>query len=141
METQKEHKPKKEAKGAGKKFAVVLVRGFIKADEIIVDTLKMLRLRKNNVCVVIEATPCNLGMLKKAKDYITWGEIDDSTLKALIDKRAKKNPEDPKRTKPFFRLNPPRKGYGRRGVKEPFTRSGALGYRGEKINDLIMRML
>ena len=43
--------------------------------------------------------------------------------------------------KKFFRLSPPRKGFGRKGIKFAFTKGGALGYRGIKINDLIKRML
>ena len=41
----------------------------------------------------------------------------------------------------FFGLNPPIKGYERKGTKMPFSLGGALGYRKEKINDLIKRML
>jgi len=80
-------------------------------------------------------------MINKVKDYATWGDIDDATLKALIEKRSEKNPDDPKRTKPYFRLNPPKKGFGRKGIKVPFSKRGALGNRKEKINDLIKRML
>ena len=36
--------------------------------------------------------------------------------------------------KPVFRLHPPRKGY--EGIKRSFKEGGALGYRGEKINEL-----
>lgn len=43
--------------------------------------------------------------------------------------------------KPFFRLLPPVKGFERKGTKKPFSLGGALGYRKEKINDLIQRML
>jgi len=43
--------------------------------------------------------------------------------------------------KPFFRLHPPRGGYERGGIKKPFVLGGALGYRGEHINDLLMRMI
>jgi large subunit ribosomal protein L30 len=43
--------------------------------------------------------------------------------------------------KPVFRLNPPSKGYDRGGIKKPYTKGGALGYRGEKINELIERMI
>ncbi|HPP45642.1 MAG TPA: 50S ribosomal protein L30, partial [Methanomassiliicoccaceae archaeon] len=46
---------------------------------------------------------------------------------------------DLKDVKPVFRLHPPRQGY--EGVKRTFTTGGALGYRGEKINALIERML
>jgi len=43
--------------------------------------------------------------------------------------------------KPFFRLSPPNKGYESKGTKKPFSLGGVLGYRKEKINDLIQRML
>ncbi len=43
--------------------------------------------------------------------------------------------------KPVFRLKPPEKGFERGGIKKSFPVGGALGYRGEKINDLIERML
>lgn len=43
--------------------------------------------------------------------------------------------------KPFFKLTPPKGGYERKGVKQPFSLGGAIGYRKDKINDLIRRML
>ena len=43
--------------------------------------------------------------------------------------------------KPFFRLHPPKGGFEKAGIKKPFTVKGALGYRGDKINDLIKKML
>ncbi|MDD5253611.1 MAG: 50S ribosomal protein L30 [Candidatus Nanoarchaeia archaeon] len=43
--------------------------------------------------------------------------------------------------KTFFRLNPPQKGFERAGIKKTFVQGGVLGYRKEKINDLILRML
>jgi large subunit ribosomal protein L30 len=43
--------------------------------------------------------------------------------------------------KSVFRLNPPRKGFERKGIKKPFVSGGALGYRKEKINALIVRMI
>ena len=46
-----------------------------------------------------------------------------------------------KKYKPYFRLNPPRKGFGRKGIKVDFKIGGALGERKEKINDLIKRMM
>ncbi|MBD3313908.1 50S ribosomal protein L30 [Candidatus Woesearchaeota archaeon] len=134
----------KSAKGKGESeelIALILVRGMINVKQGIKDTLKMLRLHRKNCCVVIKKTPANMGMVQKVKDYITWGEIDEATLKEMIDRRGKKNPKDPKKTKPFFRLNPPKKGFGSKGIKKTFAEKGALGYRGDKINDLIKRML
>ncbi|MBN2014094.1 MAG: 50S ribosomal protein L30 [Candidatus Altiarchaeota archaeon] len=43
--------------------------------------------------------------------------------------------------KPVFRLNPPKKGYERKGIKHPYSIGGALGYRGGKINELLDSML
>ena len=43
--------------------------------------------------------------------------------------------------KPVFRLRPPKKGYERVGIKKPFSVGGALGYRKEKINELLEKMI
>ena len=123
------------------KLAVVLIRGLHDLTKEKLDTLKMLNLLRKNSCTVVSDTPNYKGMLNKIKDYVTFGEIDDDTLKMLTEKRAEKDVKDPKKTKPFFRLNSPRKGLGRKGIKWPYTKGGALGYRGKAINDLIKRMV
>ena len=81
------------------------------------------------------------GMIGKVKDYVTWGEITEDVYKQLVEKRGEKDPKDNKKMKPFFRLSPPRKGFGRKGIKKSFADGGALGYRGDKINDLVKRMI
>ena len=98
-------------------------------------------------------------------------QIDEKTLTALLEKRAvtveshkvteaflkeKKIPGFNELAKQLIagkvkikelgisnicRLHPPRKGHKRKGIKTPFTNGGALGSRGEKINELIMRMI
>tara|TARA_Y100000310_G_scaffold278642_1_gene297214 strand:+ start:27543 stop:27965 length:423 start_codon:yes stop_codon:yes gene_type:complete len=139
------------------KIAVILVRGTVNVTKTIKDTLTMLKLSRKNTCVVVENTPTTMGMIKKAKDYITWGEISEDTFKELVAKRGQEwqgRTQDSKKKysyktlevagkkyKPFFRLNPPSKGFGRKGIKMPFKLGGALGPRADKINDLIMRML
>jgi len=40
-----------------------------------------------------------------------------------------------------FRLRPPSKGFERKGIKKPYTEGGALGYRGDAINELLKRMI
>jgi len=40
----------------------------------------------------------------------------------------------------FFKLQPPSKGFERKGIKKPFSMGGSLGYRKDKINELIQRM-
>ena len=152
-------------------YIVVRVRGNINVRKTIKDTLTMLRLNRINHCVIIPESNEYKGMLKKAKDYITWGEVDPELLNKLLtvrgklmgdqpitDKYLKSNSKfkslthfsseiikgnakftDIKDIKPVLRLQPPRKGY--EGIKRPFSLGGALGYRGDKINDLIRRMI
>ncbi|MBN2458026.1 uL30 family ribosomal protein [Candidatus Woesearchaeota archaeon] len=126
--------------------AIVLVRGLINIRHDIKKTIDSLSLRRNNVCVVRKETAELKGMLAKAKDYITWGDIDSETYKLLLEKKGKKSSSaddkaNGKGVKQYFNMNPPRKGYGRKGIKNSFNKGGALGYRGNKINDLIRRML
>ncbi len=139
------------------KIAVIRIRGRIKIRHDIKNALEMLRIYRKNYCAVLDPSPDNMGMIKKVKDYVTWGEIDDETFKLLIEKRGmlyKGNEKDrrgkisykkflvfgDKRYKRFFRLHPPKGGFERKGVKIPFSVGGALGYRGDKINNLIKRM-
>lgn len=140
------------------RIAAIRVRGLNEIKTKIEDTLKLLRLYKKNYCCVLPSTPTYIGMLKKAKDYITWGEIDDETFNILVSKRGEEfNGRETdtkkkityneffvmndKKFKKYFRLNPPRKGFGRKGIKHSFKEGGALGYRGEKINELVRRMV
>ena len=139
-------------------LAIVRVRGSIHVREEVRDTLNLLRLYKKNFCVVVEDTPQNKGMITKVKDFVTYGEINEETYKSLIEKRGVEHKGrdtdskdkikykkaivvDGKKLKPFFRLNPPKGGFGRKGIKVSFKAHGALGYRGDKINDLIKRMI
>jgi large subunit ribosomal protein L30 len=140
-------------------LAVIRVRGSVKTDKRVVDTLNMLRLNRTNHCVLVSENQTSLGMLNKAKNWITWGQIDDKTLEKLIFKRgrlegnkrvdqkdakeiAKKITKNKSlkglKIKPIFRLSPPSKGH--KSVKLSYPR-GALGSREEKINELIKRMI
>ena len=139
------------------KVAVILVRAAFRIPQPVLDTLQMLRLVRRNYCVVINNTPTMKGMITKVKDYVAWGEIDEETLGMLVKKRGleflgRKNDSkniykyrtfefNGKSYKPYFRLNPPQQGFGRKGVKMGFAAGGALGYRGNKINNLNQRML
>ncbi len=139
-------------------FAVVRVRGRVGVRREIEETLRRLRLTRVNHAVVVPDTPVIRGMLQKAKDFITWGEISKDVLEELIEKKGElvdgKALDDPKKlaeeiwsgkTKPSvlkpFRLHPPSGGYERGGIKQPYNLGGALGYRGEAINDLLRRMM
>lgn len=150
-------------------YLVIRVRGTTGVIRKIADTLDMLNLTRINHAVLIEENPSMDGMLQKAKDYITWGEVDSETVTKLLEKRGKivggKNlteeyiKENTKYSsfeelanalinseikpkdidmKPVFRLHPPKKGY--EGIRLSINEGGSLGYRGEKIIDLVERM-
>lgn len=112
-------------------IAAVRVRGLTGVKHGLKQTMTFLNLHRKNYCVLVEKKPSIIGMLNKAKDYLTWGEVDQETIDII-----KKRDEGKK----FFRLNSPRKGFGRKGIKKSFGKGGALGYRGEKMNDLVRRM-
>ena len=123
-------------------LAAIRIRGVTQLNAGINDTMKMLRLYRKNYCVILPNNVATVGMLKKAKDYITWGEINEETQKSMVEKRGEKDPAaEGKSIKKYFRLNAPKKGYGRKGIKHTFSNGGALGYRGAAINELIKRML
>lgn len=118
------------------KIAVIRIRGPVGLREEIVSTFNILNLSVKNHCVILEDTPVIMGMIRKINTFITWGEINNETLKILQEKK-----KSVKKDRLVYALQPPRKGFGRKGIKIPFKKSGAYGDRKEKINDLIKRML
>ena len=154
-------------------IAVIRVRGRTHIRYGIDDTLKLLNLTRKNHCTLILGDDGLRGMVGKAKDYITWGEVDEKTVakllkergrvsggKKLTDAYVKENSgyadinafakalsngeaklRDVKGLKPVFRLNPPKKGFERKGIKKPYSVGGALGYRGDKIKAVLERMM
>jgi large subunit ribosomal protein L30 len=151
-------------------YAVIRLRGSVKVRKEILDTLKMLRLHRVNHCVLVPKTKQFEGMLKKVRGYITYGEINKETLVKLLRERGRlignkkideKNLKkitgyesfekfadallkekirlkDFSEIKPVFRLNPAR--HGLKSIKKYYPK-GDLGYRGEKINELLERMI
>lgn len=155
-----------------KNIAIIRIRGRTGVSKKVNDTLDMMRLYKQNGCVVVPSNPQYLGMIQRAKDFITWGEIDKETFTILFTKRARvagnkaltedylkthlkidfphfieqffsseKRLKDVPGLKPYFRLSPPAKGFERGGIKRPFSMGGSLGYRKDRINELIRRMI
>lgn len=140
-------------------YAVIRLKGLVKIREDFKDALKMLRLNRKMHCVVLEENDVVKGMLQKVKDRVTWGEIDDDTLKLLIEKRGRKAGNErltneeamnafnklkeskkfPDGIKPVFRLTPPSKGF-KHSIKQHYPK-GELGYRGKEINELLKRMI
>lgn len=70
-------------------FLVIRVRGTTGVIQNIADTLDMLRLNRISHAVIVDETPSYKGMLQKAKDYITWGEITPEVLTEIIAKRGR----------------------------------------------------
>jgi len=116
-------------------IAVIRIKGQVGLNKGIIETLDRLRLRRKYACVLIEPTKENMGMVKKLRDFVAFGEIDEDTKKELIKQRGKKDKDG--NLKPFFRLHPARGGIK---TKVHFPK-GVLGYNKDKINDLIRRML
>ena len=155
-----------------KRFAVIRVRGVNNVRRSISDTCKLLNVAKLHNLTFVDDRTSYKGMLQKAKDWVTWGEVTADSVetvlakwgrlpgnKPLTDAYVKENTKfatikafskafvdlkadlrDIPNLKPFFRLHPPRKGYERKGIKYHYSVGGALGYRGETINQLISKM-
>jgi len=121
------------------KIAIVRIRGIPNVRTTIRDAMEILGLKKKHTCVILEDSESLRGQIKKIDNYVTWGEISEDTLKLLLEKRKSTSKQNEYKT--VFFLAPPKKGFERGGIKKPFTVGGALGYRADKINDLITRMV
>ena len=151
-------------------YAVVQVRGVVNTRRDIKDTLKMLRLHHINHCVLVADTPENLGMIRKVKDYIAYGEVDAATIETLLRTRGRVI-GDTLLTDDYIRSNssfgsivdfaqalatgqsklrdiPGLKPVlrlhpprkGYKTTKRTFVQGGALGYYGQEINTLLYKM-
>lgn len=152
-------------------LAAIRVRGGVRVRRDIADTMRMLRLHRPNHCVILPGQDPALGMLRKAKDFITWGEVEKDVLIQLLSKRGRRVGGKPL-TEGYVKET---LGYGSiaelaeaisqgkvdpghlddvkpvfrltpprkgyEGVKRSFREGGALGDRGSAINELLLRML
>lgn len=152
-------------------LAVIRIRGRANIRRELQYALNLLNLTRVNHLVLLAGKEEEKGMLKKVEPYITWGEISKETLEKLLEKRARLagnkrlHAEFLKENKVkgfselaekvlgnskvlqeigikrVFRLTPPKKGFERKGIKKSFSIGGVSGYRGEKINEIILRMI
>ncbi|MDR3223062.1 MAG: 50S ribosomal protein L30 [Methanobrevibacter sp.] len=150
-------------------FFVVRVRGTTGVKKDITNTLNMLRLNRINHGVLIQNNPSYNGMLQKAKDYITWGEIETKILVDLISKRGKLS-GNVAVTKEYIKENTNYSSIeelanallnaeiraedvdmkpvfrlhpprkGYEGIRQSFNEGGSLGFRGDSINTLLKKM-
>jgi len=116
-------------------ICVIRIHGDVGLNQDVVETFKRLRLRRKYSCVIIKPTKENMGMVKKLRNFVAYGELDEGTYKELVKERGKKDKEG--KLKPFFRLHPPRKGINSK-LHYP---KGVLGDHDKKINELVRRML
>jgi large subunit ribosomal protein L30 len=150
---------------------VVRVRGSIGAQREARETLDMLHLDRTNHAVLVDNRPEFMGMLKRVRNYVTWGEASKETVALLLKERGRlaggKKLTDEYAQKvgykslseladavasckvehrklpdmqPVFKLHPPTKGFKGK-TKKSFGAGGEAGYRGERINALVKRMV
>ncbi len=151
-------------------LAVIRVRGLSGVFREIDETLQMLHLTRNCHATLIDDRPSYLGMLRKAKDYLVWGEVSREGVALLLRKRGKLV-GNKKLTEQYVQgigyesiddlaeaiyalkveysslsgVKPlfrlhPPKKGFKGKVKKSYAAGGVTGYRGEVINDLIKRM-
>lgn len=103
-------------------IAAVKVRGSIDARKNTKDTLQNLNLTEKNRCVVFEDSDSIRGMLKSAKDYITYGEISDETLEKLEERKGEELESGD-----TVNLTAPSGGF--KSTKKNYGQGGSLGNR------------
>jgi large subunit ribosomal protein L30 len=151
-------------------LAVIRVRGTSDVSREIEETLEMLGLNRNCHAALIDDRPSYLGMLRKARNYLTWGEISKEGIMLLLEKRArlignKKLTVEYAQETGYDSLSSlaeaiyemrvdfdslpdikrvfrlhPPKKGFKGKVKRSYVAGGVTGYRGEAINELIKRM-
>ena len=151
-------------------YAIIRIRGRTGIKKNIADTLDMLNLTRISHAVVIPETPSNKGMLQKAKEYITCGEVSEDTFKLLVSERGRL-PGNKRVTDEYVKENTDydsvealavaiyneettlkdsglkplfRLNPPRKGyenTKKTLVEGGSLGYRSEEINELLEKMI
>ncbi|MBI5554196.1 MAG: 50S ribosomal protein L30 [Candidatus Diapherotrites archaeon] len=152
-------------------LAAIRIRGQLDLSPPNRHTLELMGLHKKNHLVLLHETKEQKNMLRSVNAFIAYGNIDETTLTALLEKRGRLtgnrhlNAEFLKASKlngfpelsqailngkttlqkmgikKVFRLNSPRKGFERGGIRKSFKEGGVLGNRGTKINELIAKMM
>ena len=151
-------------------FAIIRVRGEVHTNPTVKKTMELLGLNRISHMVLKPKTAQMQSMLANVESFAAFGEINVPTLGLVLEKRGRlvgdkriddaflkkngfKSFEDLAGQilsgntqfsrlgiKKVFRLNSPRKGFERGGIKKAFAMGGATGYRANEINKLIERM-
>ena len=152
-------------------MVAVRIRGLSDLSQEIKDTLSMLRLNRNCHATLADDRPAYNGMLRKSKDYLTWGEVSQENIALLLKKRGRlvgdkkltdeyakelgyKSLDD--LAEAIFKMEVefsslpevkpvfrlrPPKKGFKGKVKKSYAAGGEAGYRGDAINDLLKRMV
>ncbi len=147
------------------KLCVIKIRSTIRCSSQVRRGMETFGLDKIYSCSVVDKSEQNLGVLKVIDSWVTYGEINKETMKKLLQKRSRisnrkamewkdndlqnfvdklyegKSSIKEAKIKGTFHLHPPIKGFEKHGKKTPFGISGAFGYRGDNINQLLERMI
>jgi large subunit ribosomal protein L30 len=151
-------------------IAIIRIRGLKHVRPEIRKALETFSLDRKNHCVLVDLDEKDMGM-KKMQDYVAYGKVKAETLAKLLEKRGRLVGDKPitnetmkthkissftdlahaletkKVTlkqlgiKPVFRLNSPKKGYGKIGIKKPVALKGPLGFHPEGMDDLLRAMM
>ncbi len=76
-------------------WLVIRVRSDVGVERSIKETMHMLNLTRVNHAVLIPQSAQYNGMLQKAKDYITWGEVSEETIGNLLNERGRMSGDKP----------------------------------------------
>jgi large subunit ribosomal protein L30 len=152
-------------------LAVIRIRGETGIRPQAAKTAALMRLHRVNHMVLVEDNEINRGMLNVAKDYVTWGEVEDSTIEMVLKHRSQlkghqyldeeelegvtgyKSYKDLAQALQQGKIK-----YkeirdivpvvrlnppkgGYEAIRKPFGQGGSAGYRGKDINRLILTML
>lgn len=150
---------KSQSAAGGGMLAAVRIRSAVNAKPEVLAAMELLGLKRKHACAVLPDNPSNRGMFESVKDYVSYGKIDMPTFTKMLEKRGRlegdarldqktaaemaksifESGRKPAGLKRIFRLHPPTKGF-RKPIKLHYPK-GALGNWGEKINELLVRMI
>ena len=153
-----------------KTLMVIRIRGGLDLPFFVEDTMKMLRVDKNNYATILIESGSYIGMLRKAKNHITWGKPSLETIKLVLEKRGRLTGDKPITNEALKELGyesidnlaeklylgelefsqlkgikpffrmHPPKKGFKKSIKRPYRDRGELGDRKETINELVSRM-
>lgn len=152
-------------------LAVIRIRGETGIRPQAARTAELLRLHRINHMVFVEDSNITRGMLQVAKDYLTWGEVEDETVEMVLKHRVQLKGHEYLDEEELKDLT----GYatykelasalqsgklklkdinnivpvvrlnppkgGYEAIRKPYNQGGSAGYRGKEINSLILKML